>query len=158
LNAPTFDQFPAAAFLDLTDDQKFSHPAFESFLSGTNLTEQGVVTDLLREADTSFETILIPDIFLGNSINLAFDLYAAEVFLSIGDVHKIPSLWQAQITQVVSVLPFQPVAVASTNTMQTQAVTTVTGGYTETLQAAAAQFGRVGPASTVQLVETWEVS
>ena len=111
----------------------------------------------MRAVDASYEVVLIPDIRLINTINLTFDLFAAEMFLAIDDIHALPSLWQPVNPQNVSVLKYQPMTVVSTNSMQAQAVT-VTGGYTATLQAAVSQFGGVGPASAVQVVESWELS
>ena len=157
LDTPTFDEFPAGSFLSLSEDEKLARPAFESFASGTDLTQQGVASDLLRAVDASYEVVLIPDIRLINTINLTFDLFAAEMFLAIDDIHALPSLWQPVNPQNVSVLKYQPMTVVSTNSMQAQAVT-VTGGYTATLQAAVSQFGGVGPASAVQVVESWELS
>jgi hypothetical protein len=158
LDDPTLDEFPAGAFLNLSEDEKLARPAFEQFTSGTDLTQPGVSSDLLRKVNFDYEVQVIPDIHLGNNINLAFDLFAAEYFLAITDVHAVTSLWQPVNPQNVTVLASQPVTVVSTATMQSQSVAAATGGYTAMLQAAAAQFGGVGPASAVQVVERWEVS
>jgi hypothetical protein len=162
LDNPTLDEFPAGSFLNLSEDEKLHRPAFEQFTSGTDLTQQGVTSDPLRAVDTSYEVALIPDIYLGNTINLninlAYVLYSAEAFLAIDDVHAVPTLWEAVNPQAVTVMSFQPVGVASTATMQSQPVATTTGGFTATLQAAASQYGAVGPAAAVQVVERWEVS
>ncbi len=154
----TQDKFPAGEFLNLTDDQKLSRPAFEKFTSGADMTPQGVISDNLRAVDTDYEVVLIPNIILINTINLLFDLFAAEVFLSIDDAHALPSLWQSTLPQSVSVQSVQPLAVASTSTMTAAPGISAMGGYTATLQAATAQFGAVGPASSVQVVERWEVT
>jgi hypothetical protein len=158
LDLPTLDEFSAGSFLNLSDDEKLSRPAFEHFTSGTDMTPQGVISDLLRTVDMSYEVVLIPDIHLGNSINLAFEMLAAEFFLTVDNVQSFSSFWQSAIPQAVTVLPAQPVAVASTSTMQSQMAAKPTDGYTATLQAAAAQFGGVGPATAVQVVERWELS
>lgn len=157
LNNPTQDEFPAGQFLNLSDDQKLSRPAFELFNSGVRLTDPNVTSDSLLPVDTSFEVVLIPSTEF-NIMSDLFVLLSVETFLTIGDIHALPNLWNLAGSQIVAVEPQQPVAVASTATMQAQPLNTAAAGYTATLQAATAQFGAVGPAATVQVVERWEVS
>jgi hypothetical protein len=158
LDDPTQDEFPAGQFLNLTDDEKLSRPAFELFDSGALLTDPDVISDALRPVDTDFEVVLIPSVEILIPANLTFVLLSAETFLTIADVHTLPGLWNAANVPGVSVASQQPVAVVSTATMQAQPVTAAAAGYTASLQAAQAQFGAVGPAATVQIVERWEVS
>ena len=158
LGSPTQDEFSAGEFLNLSDDEKLSRPSFEKFNSGEALTDPDPTSDTLVVGDTSPEVVLIPAADFVFTENLKFTLLSAEIFLAIGDLHALPNLWNAAGTQFVSVAQQQPVAVANTATMEAQAVTAVSPGYTANLQAAQAQFGSVGPAASVQVVERWEVS
>ena len=158
LGAPTTDEFAPGEFLELSDDEKLSRPAFESFTSGAALTPARVSSSDLRPVTTDFEVVLIPDISLGVPTDQAFILFTAETLLTVEDVHLQPSLWSPPNLQSVVVLPQQPVAVASTATMQAQTLNAAVQGYTATLQAAQAQFGAVGPAAAVQVVEQWEMA
>ena len=158
LGDPTQDEFPPGEFLNLTEDEKLSRPAFERFTSGAALTAGAVISSDLRQVDTDFEVVLIPDISLGVRIDQTSALLNAEAFLTVNDVHSVPNLWNPQNVQTVVVLPEQPVALASTATMQVQALSGAPGGFTATLQAAQAQFGAVGAGATVQIVEQWEVA
>ena len=158
LGNPTQDDFPPGAFLDLSEDQKLSRPSFEKFNSGVAMTDQNVASDPLVAVDTSFEVVLIPSVEFVFTANLSFVLMGAESFLALDDVHGAPGLWNVAGSQFVSVATQQPVAVVSTVTMQPQAVTAVSAGYTANLQAAKAQFGTVGVAGPVQVVERWEAT
>ena len=154
---PTQDTFPPGEFLTLSEDQKLTRPAFEKFNSGVVLSPVDVEHPDLRTVDTSFEVRLIPDISILVPLNLVLVASAAEALLAVTDVHAINSLWNPPNLQTVSVLQAQPVALATTLAMKQQAVAGAPQGYTATLQAAQAQFGSIGPAAAVQLVEQWEV-
>jgi hypothetical protein len=151
------DEFPPAAFLDLSEDEKLERPAFERFLSGAALTQSGVTASDLRPVDTDFEVVLIPDISLGVPIGAAFIHLVAESWLIVADPHSNAALWNPPSAQPVVVLSGQPVAAASTKTMQAQPLAGQPVGFTATLQAAEAQFGTVGPGAAVQIVEQWEL-
>jgi hypothetical protein len=152
------DEFPPASFLDLSEDEKLTRPAFERFSSGAALTPTGVSASDLRTVDTDFEVVLIPDIALGIPLDTAFIHLAAESWLAVGDPHQNKGLWSPPDAGQVVVLPSQPVAAASTTTLQAQAVAGQPAGFTATLQAAQAQFGAVGSAAAVQIVEQWELA
>ena len=151
------DEFPPASFLDLSEDQKLTRSAFERFSSGAALTPNGVIASDLRPVNTDFEVVLIPDISLGVPLGNAFVHLVAESWLAVGDPHQNTVLWNPPGAQPVVVLPAQPVAPASTRTLQVQAVAGQPSGFTATLQAAQAQFGAIGPAAAVQIVEQWEL-
>jgi hypothetical protein len=152
----TKDKFPPGEFLDLTEDQKLSRPAFEQMDSGISMSPVTVLNSDLRTVDTDFEVLLVPDIKLGVLTGLLVN-FLAESFLTITDVHLATSLWSPPGQQGVTVLPEQPFTVATTNTMTEQPVFSTPGGFTATLQAAQAKFGAVGQAASVQIVEHWEV-
>jgi hypothetical protein len=156
LGATTTDEFPPGAFLNLSEDQKLSQPAFDRLVSGVELTGSKVLSPDMRPVDTDFETVLVPDIFLG--VNTLFILSAAEFLLTIGDPHLIDSLWSPPDLTTVTVLPTQPLAVATTDTFQGRPLAAPVQGYAPTLQAAQAQFGSIGPAALVQVVEQWELT
>lgn len=155
---PTTDEFPPGEFFQMSDDQKLSRPAFEVFPSGAALTTAGVVASDLRSVDTDFEVVLIPDISLGVPRDQAFINLPAETFLAVGNIHGLAALWSPPNLSPVVVLAQQPVAIASTANMQAQTLHTAAQGYTAMLQAAQAQYGEVGPAAAVQVVEQWEVT
>jgi hypothetical protein len=157
LHDPTVDAFPAGAFLNLTEDEKLSRPAFEDFTSGAALTPVGVSSGELRKVDTDFEVVLVPDISLGTVIPITLGL-AVESLLAVGDPHLQEALWAAPGTQGVVVAATQPMVVATTDTFAAVAVASASGGFTATLQAAQSQFGAVGPAASVQVVEQWELA
>jgi hypothetical protein len=152
------DDFAPAAFLSLSEDEKLARAAFEKFSSGAALTAAGVSASDLRSVDTDFEVVLYPDISLGVPLDPAFIHLAAESWLLVGDPHANRALWTPVDAEPVVVLPAQPVAVASTQTMQSQPVAGEPAGFTATLQAALAQFGAVGPGAGVQVVEQWELA
>jgi hypothetical protein len=157
LGAPTQDRFPPGEFLTLTEDQKLARPSFEQMNSGVVMTPAEVLNSDLRVVETDFEVHLVPDIKLGVFSDLFVHLLA-ENFLRIDDVHTVTSLWSPPNLQKITVLPDHPVTVATTDTMAEQAVLPAPGGFTATLQAAQAKFGRLGPAASVQIVEHWEVT
>jgi hypothetical protein len=153
---PTFDEFPPGAFLNLSEDQKLSRPAFENFTSGVALTPGGPAHADLRKVDTDFEVVLVPEISLG-VINLNVRL-ADEAMLAVGDPHQFEAMWSPADVQGVQVLADHPMAVATTDTFAAVAVAAASSGFTATLQAAQTQFGAVGPAASVQVVEQWELA
>jgi len=156
LSNPTYDEFPPGAFLNLSDDEKLVHPAFDSMVSGVVLTPDAVVSGDLRSVDTDFETVLVPDISLG-----VFNLYvsfSAESLLTENLTLSTSTLWHPPNAGKVTVLSAQPVTIATTDFFQEKPLTNPPVGYTATLQAARAQFGVIGPASGVQLVEKWELT
>ena len=155
--AATMDEFPAAPFLDLSDDDKLTRPAFESFPSGATLTPGDVIHSELRTVNTDFETVLIPEVNLGIPVVRHFVYFAAETSLATTDVHTSPGLWKPADTQPVVVLATQPVAAASTSTLVNQPLDGSPDGYTHTRQAAEAQFGSVGRTGQIQIVERWEL-
>jgi hypothetical protein len=157
LHDPTLDAFPAGAFLNLSEDQKLSRPAFENFTSGAALTPVGVASGELRKVNTDFEVVLVPDITLGTLVPLNV-LLALESLLAVGDPHLQEALWTAPGTQGVVVATAQPMGVATTDTFAAVAVASASDGFTATLQAAQNQFGAVGPAASVQVVEQWELA
>jgi hypothetical protein len=67
-------------------------------------------------------------------------------------------MWHPPDLQKITVLPEQPITVATTDTLTEQPVFITPGGFTATLQAARAKFGAVGQAAAVQIVEHWEVT
>src|SRR5271165_2012404 len=156
LGTPTVDEFPPGQFLDLSEDEKLSKPAFDQMTSGIALTTGNVIAPDMRSVDTDFETVLVPDILLG--INLLFVLAEAEYLLTVIDPHLLEALWSAPNLATVTVLPTQPLAVATTDTFQAQSLSAPVQGFTATFQAAQTQFGAVGPAASVQLVEQWELT
>jgi hypothetical protein len=91
-------------------------------------------------------------------VGAAFLLAAAEAWLLIEDVHATPDIWRPPGVEPITVLPAQPLAAASTATLREQTLVGSPHGFTETLQAARAQFGAVGPAAAVQVVEQWELA
>ena len=152
------DHFPPGEFLTLPEDQQLSRPAFESWHSGVAMSPAGGLHSDLRPVDTDFETLLIPD-FTKVPMDFYYIDLRAESFLAIVDVHLHPALWNSPNQQVISVLPQQPVTVATTDTFsQAPGFVSQGGGFTATLQAAQTMFGKVGPAAGVQVVEAWEVS
>jgi hypothetical protein len=158
LGVPTDDEFPPGAFLDLPEDQKLTRPAFERFTSGAALTPQAVLSSDLRPVNTDFEVILVPEIRLGVPVGLVFVHAFAESLLAIGDPHASNALWTPPNVSPVVVLGSQPMAAASTASLQEQAVTGAPKTFTEIQQAAEKQFGRLGPAFAVQIVERWETA
>jgi len=158
LNNATKDEFPAGEFLNFSEDDKLTRPSFEQFTSGAVLTPSGVESGELRPVDTDFEVVLVPDMSLGVPLDLPFIRSVAEMLLAVDDVHLLPQLWSPQGAQAVVVLSAQPVAAASTATMQVQAIDGAPEGFTATQQAAKAQFGTLGPGASVQIVEQWELA
>ena len=156
LGNTTTDEFPPGQFLDLSEDQKLSQPAFDRLTSGVELTPDKVLSPDMRSVDTDFETVLVPDISLG--INKLFVFSAAERLLALTDPHLIDSLWNPPDLTTITVQPTQPLAVATTDTFQSRSLAAPVQGYAPTLQAAQAQFGSVGPAAQVQVVEQWELT
>jgi hypothetical protein len=157
LGVPTQDSFPPGELLDLTEDEKLSRPAFELWNSGAALTVSDEIHSDLRLVDTDYEVSLVPDFTVVPGP--AFSLFSIleEALLAAGDAFMIPALWNAMSGQVVTVQAEQPVTAATTDTLSQVPGFTNPGGFTATLQAAQAQFGPVGHAGTVQIVEGWEV-
>ena len=151
------DRFPPGQFLTLSEDQQLSRPSFELMDSGVAMLPAGGVHSDLRQVDTDFETVLIPH-FAPIEVDLVFVDLVAEFFLAIDDVQSHVALWSPANQQGISVLPQQPVTVATTDTFTQPPGFVSPGGYTATLQAAQGMFGTVGPAAGVQVVEQWEVS
>jgi hypothetical protein len=154
LGGVTQDEFPAGEFIDLSEDDKLARPSFERFDSGVSLIAGDVTSGELRKVDTDFETELVPDISLG--VIRLFVHFAAERLLTIDDPHVVETLWSQPNLDKVTVLPFQPVAVATTDTLQAEDVPP--GTFTSTLQFAESKFGVLGPESGFQLVEQWELA
>lgn len=157
LDNPTFDEFPPGAFLNLSEDEKLVHPAFDSMISGVVLTPEGVISADMRSVDTDFETSLVPDFSLG-VLELFVVLSAESLVSQVSLFSTTSTLWNPPNLEKVTVLPAQPVAIATTDTFQEKALSTAPVGYTATLQAATAQFGSIGQAASVQLVEKWELT
>ena len=151
--AATVDSFPPGELLNLTEDQKLSLPAFELWASGAALAPPPENAPDLRGWDTDYEVSLVPDFTPVPGRGLAFFLRTDELWLATGNVHLDANLWNRGIEPIV-VLAEQPVSLATTNSLT--AVPGVTGGFTALAQAAKAQFGAVGPAAAVQVVESWE--
>ena len=148
------DFFPPGELLDLSEDEKFSRPAFEKWNSGAALIASGVVFSPLKCWDTGYETL--PDPSAEGLVGGSKLTVRSETLLAVADVHQRPDLWSPLNAPVVTVLPSQPVTVATENLAPEPAFVSP-GGFTETLQAARAQFGAVGAGSKHQIVETWEV-
>jgi uncharacterized protein DUF6603 len=158
LGAQTFDEFAPGAFLNLSQDEKLTYPSFDNMLSGVVLTPNDVISGDLRSVNTDFETVLIPAIqTFVPPINF-FALYVAEMLLTMADPITNSALWSAPGQPKVAVLSAQPLVVATTDTFQQAPLTGAPVGYTATRQAAEAQYGPIGPAASVQLVEQWEVA
>jgi hypothetical protein len=155
--APVRDSFPPGELLDLSEDEKLSRPAFELWNSGAALNAVGEMHSDLRTWNTDYETLSIPDFTVVVGRGRSRLAFAHEAFLAIGDVHQVPDLWHAPNREVVSVLVAQPVTIATTGTLSQSPGFVSPGGFTETLQAARAQFGAVGRAAEHQIVESWEV-
>lgn len=156
LGDPTFDSFPPGQFVDLSEEEELSRPAFDAMVSGGALSPTASLAGDLRPVNTGFETHLIPDIALG--VLDLFVLQAAEALLTVDDIHAAAELWVAPNAQPITVLASPPLAVATTATLAAQPLSAPPAGFTATLQAAQAQFGAVGPASSVQVVEAWELA
>jgi len=159
--APTLDQFPAGAFLDFSEDERLSKPAFEQFTSGAWLSPDGHTSGDLRMVNTDFEVVLVPDITLVTAIldpALLALLLQSETLLSLPDPHLVESLWSAPGLVGVSVLASQPMTAATTDTFVSVSVVSASDGFTATLQAAQAQFGEIGPSRQVQIIEQWEIA
>ena len=154
----TEDEFATGAFLTLAEDEQLTRPAFEAFTSGAALTPGGVISSELRPVNTDFEVVLIPEIRLGVPAGLVFVATGAEVLLGIADPHASNALWTPVDVAPVVVLSALPMAAASTATLQEQPVDGAPTGLTAIQQAAQAQFGQVGPAFAVQIVERWELA
>ena len=142
----------------MPEDQKLTRPAFEQFTSGAALTPGKVVASDFRPVNTDFEVILVPEIRLGIPIDRAFVALAAEVLLALGDPHTTTALWMPPNVQPVVVLGAQPMAAASTSTLAEKPVAGAPTGFTAIQQAAEAQFGKLGRAFAVQIVERWETA
>jgi hypothetical protein len=112
----------------------------------------------LRNVDTDFEVVLIPDESVGVSSNTPLLGAAAEAWLTIRDLHRHPHLWGVRSADAVTVLAEQPIALATTDTLRAQPLAAAAVvGFTATVQAAQRQFGTVGPTADVQVVERWEL-
>jgi hypothetical protein len=155
--ALTRDSFPPGELLDLTEDEKLSWPAFERWYSGAALEPTGELHSELRTWDTDYETSLVPDFRVIPGQGLSRLAFANEVFLAVGDVHQATNLWHPPNREVVSVLAAHPVTVATTDTLREPSGFISPGGFTETVQAARAQFGTLGHAAPNQIVESWEI-
>jgi len=151
------DEFPPAQFIDLSQDEKLSRPSFEPMDSGLALTSDAMLASDLRGLDTSYELFLMPDFTPSPALQLSF-VVGLEQWMQEADVHALNSLWTPPGTPVVSVLVQQPVAPADTQWVSAVALTQPAAGYTAVQQAAVAQFGAVGPAAAVQVVEAWELA
>jgi hypothetical protein len=145
------DWFPPGELLNLSEDEKFQRPAFESWNSGGRLRASDAVNPELRTWNTDYTPITVPD---GSLFARSTGFFgAAEYFL--GDRVESPNFWDPPNLEVVTVLPAQPVTVATTDTFAP--VDVPSAGYTETVQAAIRQFGTLGKGAQQQIVESWEV-
>lgn len=153
----TQDEFVTSHFLTLSEDEQLARPAFEFFASGVTLTPPGVVSAPLRMVDTDFETKFIPEQPRPSSFGSVFVDLASEALLAIDDLHRNDATWIPRETRAVLVSPSQPMAAVTTVDMRVQSVVRATDGFTATLEAARQQFGQVGPAAAVQVVEAWEL-
>src|SRR5262249_46645687 len=120
LGAPTFDAFAAGAFLDLSENEKLSRPAFEQFRCGTVLAPGALTAGAFHAVDPDFEVVLIPDISLGVPGDRPSVSMAMEAWLAIHDLHRHHHLWGVRPADAVTVLAEQPVAVATTDRLQAQ--------------------------------------
>jgi hypothetical protein len=154
----TRDFFPPGELIDLTEDEKFSRPAFEKWISGVSLIAAAETHSKLRVWNTDYEDpLLIPDFTPVPGPALALFLSAHEALLAVDDLRLASALWRPPDLEVISIAAEQPVTVATTDTMKPPEGFVPAGSFTETLQAARVQFGTLGHAGTHQIVESWEV-
>jgi hypothetical protein len=154
---PTTDAFPPGELLDLTEDEKLSWPAFEQWNSGAALTVSDHTYSDLRPVDTDYEVSLVPDFTVVTGPALDQFSLAFEALLAVVDVYATTALWHPPGVPVVTVLAAQPVTAATTDTLVQAPGFAAAESFTATRQAAQTQFGSLGPAAAVQIVESWEV-
>jgi hypothetical protein len=154
------EHFAAGEFLDLTEDEKFSRPAFEALPAGADLSEGGgyKISDSPREVMLQFEQTVIDE--------------ASKRPLRLSDV-SLPSRLMGAATALNGAQPdradfYQPVdlgislaepafAVASRHSLQSTDAAHPTGTtYTETHQRMTAQSSR--QQRTRQVVQAFEVN
>jgi hypothetical protein len=153
----THDHFAAGEFLELTETEKLTRPAYESFNSGAVLTPVGTIAGELRAVNMDFEVVLIPEIRVGAMPSL-FTSVAAESYLQVRDLHSQRRFWHSATLKPVVVQTSQPLAAASTETLRVVEFESLPAGLTAARQAAESRFGVLGIESGVQIVERWELS
>jgi hypothetical protein len=146
------EQFAAAGFLGMTDDEQLARPAYEPFRAGLDLMPAGVVADELTPHTIVPETKVIADpllpsmrVHIGDLSILAAEVIAA----STGVEHP---LWWPRATDVITVAEQVPLAVAGTWGMTPEPI--AAGGTATELYQAIEDSGR----HDLMVVEAWETA
>ncbi len=151
------DFFPPGELIDLTEDQKFSSQAFESWPCGAALTAAGVEHSELPPAwNVAYESKRVPDLASFVGPDLSQVRRDTEFLLAVGNIQSIAALWHPPDLQGVAVSFAQPLTVATTDNMTPRPEFGTPRSFTETFQAAQASFGTLGHAASFQIVESWE--
>ena len=112
------DKFAAAQYLNITDDEKISRPAFEDFQSGMQISPLGEQVGSVVENDVRYETKILHGPRLKAVSFLSSD--HASLFASLGGAGQSATAVSQRYSTPVSAMPRPPIAM-STDTLSTVA-------------------------------------